>query len=154
MEQNTLYPSLNQSGEDDLLFQPLSATIKQENSDTPYSNTEELQIGEFSGIDLNAEPGEHKPEINTIVREEFPKIEATSEKHSEMFNQEKDLPHPDDRVQSPIEAADSLTSQWMEYAKEQQSIWKSSKDQIPSGGQVFQPWIRVVVVYGIKYYVL
>ena len=34
-----------------------------------------------------------------------------------------------ERAQSPVEAADSLTQQWIEYAKEQQTIWKYSKEE-------------------------
>ena len=122
-----MYPSLNQS-ENEFIFHPLPTTIGHQYSDTQHTSTEDLLVNEFSGIDFNTEPTGYEPRRSAILKEELPRIEATGEKHSEVFNEGKELSEFEDRVQSPIEAADCLTSQWMEYAKEQQSIWKYSKD--------------------------
>ena len=68
-------------------------------------------------------PTQQKQQTNTDTN----KISPTG-RDVEVVNEEINLlgtADPPERSQSPVEAANSLTQQWMQYAKQQQSMWRS-----------------------------
>ena len=71
---------------------------------------------------------ENKFKLPELPSQQKQRIDIPSGRDREEFNEEVNQSGTalEERVLSPVEAADSLTQQWMEYAKEQGSIWKSS----------------------------
>ncbi|KAI6659173.1 Deoxyadenosine kinase-like [Oopsacas minuta] len=151
IQQNKLYPTLDQSE-----IEPFAPTAPNEEISYQQEKVESVKnISEDFDFFIETEnqtkvPDKSIPPISTekLTSQVLPKIHSTQqqqqqytdhfpEKHIDMLNEEKellsDITAEDNRVQSPVEAADSLTSQWVEYARDQQSIWKSSKKIAPIG---------------------
>ena len=139
-----MYPALDQSGIEQFPETPTEEQAAYPTEEQAAYPTEQIETDISEEIDLLTEEHIQIPAKNiTITQQALPNIHTnqthydshTAEEHIEILNEEKDLDisSEDNRVQSPIEAADSLTSQWMEYAKDQHGIWKSSKETAPIG---------------------